>query len=219
MCLIYYSSYFMNHVLLCFLLRLSLCFSDDKYHLSYPVSQLAVLQKNLSAAHLIWQEYIKNYSMGLIALRKFIWSFTKLGDLKSAYKTVQQMVSLAISGNISTAGPVYGKLRSTRLDIPMPSNKGLGSTILDLKEYENLDSCIHPSLMYFPASTSASIEQHIICEGNGKAKSSELDGLDGQKHFLKNLLRGSFNDLIHGCAKQKNYPLASKLMLQVYIFD
>ncbi|TKY57582.1 Pentatricopeptide repeat-containing protein [Spatholobus suberectus] len=178
--------------------------------------KLAVLQKNLPAAHLIWQEYIKNYNTSIIALRKFIWSFTRLGDLKSAYKTLQQMVSLGIRGNISIARTVYGKLYSTRLDIPVPSNKGLGSTILDLEENEKLDSCIHPPLMYLPDSISATIEQQIICVGNKKAKSAKLDGLNGQKHLLlMKVLRWSFNDMIHGCAKQKNYMLARKLMLQM----
>ncbi|RDY12998.1 Pentatricopeptide repeat-containing protein, partial [Mucuna pruriens] len=179
------------------------CFEEK---ISLFLRKLAVLQKNLPAAHLIWQEYIKNYSTSIIALRKFIWSFTRLGDLESAYKTLQQMVSLAIRGNISIARTVYGKLYSTRLDIPVPSNKGLGSTILDLKN-KKLDSCIHPPLMYLPDS---------ICVGNKKAKSAELDGLNGQKHsLLMKVLRWSFSDIIHGCAKQKNYMLARKLMLQM----
>nr|KYP65227.1 Pentatricopeptide repeat-containing protein At1g76280 family [Cajanus cajan] len=144
--------------------------------------KLAVLQNNFSAAHLIWKEYIKNYTTSIIALRRFIWSFTKLGDLKSAYNMLQQIVSLAIRGNISIGRTVYGKLYSTRLDIPVPSNKGLGSTILDLKDNKKLDSY----------------------------------GLNGQKHsLLMKVLRWSFNDIIHGCAKQKNYMLARKLMLQM----
>lgn len=178
--------------------------------------QLAVLQKNLSAVHLIWQEYIKHYSMGIIALRKFIWSFTRLGDLKSAYKTLQQMVSLAMRRNISIARTVYGKVCSTRLDIPVPSNKELRSTILDLKKNKQHDSCIRPPLMYLPATISASIEQQIFCMGNKKAMSAEINGLNGQKHsLLMKVFRWSFNDIIHGCAKQKNYVLAWKLILQV----
>ncbi|KHN12600.1 Pentatricopeptide repeat-containing protein [Glycine soja] len=103
--------------------------------------KLAVLQKNLPAAHLIWQEYIKNYSMTIMALDRFIWSFTSI---------------------------------------------------------------------------SASIEQQIICMGNKKAKSTELAGLNGQKHpLLKKALSWSFDDIIHGCAKQKNHMLARKLMLQM----
>ncbi|KAL2349373.1 hypothetical protein Fmac_003373 [Flemingia macrophylla] len=178
--------------------------------------KLAVLQKNLSAAHLICHEYIKNYSMSIIALRRFIWSFTRLGDLESAYNMLQHMVSLATRGNISIARTVYGKLYTSRLDIPVPSNKGLGSTVLDLKEKKKLDSCIHLPLAHLPDSTSSSIGQQISCVGNKKAKSAESDGLNGQKQsLLMKLLRWSFNDIIHGCAKQKNYKLARKLMLQM----
>ncbi|CAJ1972614.1 unnamed protein product [Sphenostylis stenocarpa] len=158
------------------------------YGLDNPQLQLAVLQKNLPAAHLIWQEYVKNYSTSIIALRRFIWSFTRLGDLQSAYKTLQQMVSLAISGNISITRTDYGKLYSTRVDIPVPSNKGIGLATLDLKGKNKLDSC----------------------------KSTELDGLNGEEHsLLMKVLRWSFNDIIHGCAKQKNYMLARQLMLQM----
>ncbi|XP_061356576.1 pentatricopeptide repeat-containing protein At1g76280 isoform X2 [Gastrolobium bilobum] len=181
--------------------------------------KLAVLQKNLPAVHLIWQEYIKHYSMSILPLRKFIWSFTRLGDLKSAYKTLQQMVSLAIGGNISIARTVNGKLYSTRLDIPVPLNRELGSTVLDLKETKQPDSCICPPSMYFPDSISASIGPQIIRVGNKKAKNSKIDGLNGQKHpLLMKILRWSFNDIIHGCAKQKNYALARKLMLQMQNF-
>ncbi|XP_027364853.1 pentatricopeptide repeat-containing protein At1g76280 isoform X2 [Abrus precatorius] len=178
--------------------------------------KLAVLQKNLPAAHRIWQEYIKNYSLSIIALRKFIGSLTRLGDLESAYKTLQQMVSLAIMGNISVAETVYGKLYSTRLDIPVPSNREVGSTILDLEEKKQLGSCIHPPLLYLPESISASTEQKNIFAANKNAKSAEIDGLNGQKHSLSmKVLRWSFNDVIQGCAKQKNYMLARKLMLQM----
>lgn len=207
----------MKPVLMC-LNAFSLCYSYDKYHLTYPVCQLAVLQKNLPAAHLIWQEYIKNYSMSIMALDRFIWSFTRLGDLESAYKILLQMVSLATRGNIPIARTVHGKVYTNRLDIPVPSNKGPGSTMLDLKENKKLGYCIHPALMYIPDSISASIEQQIICMGNKKAKSTELAGLNGQKHpLLKKALSRSFDDIIHGCAKQKNHMLARKLMLQVYI--
>lgn len=181
------------------------------YHLSYPVSQLAVLQENLPSVHLIWDEYIKHYSMSIIPLRKFIWSFTRLGDLKSAYKTLQQMVSLAIRENISIARTVRGKLYSTRLDIPIPSNRELGSTILDLKENKQQDSGRHHPFVSIPDAIPASM-------GNKKAKSAKIDALNGQKHsLLSKVLRWSFNDVLHGCAKCKKYYLARKLILQVDI--
>ncbi|KAK7280796.1 hypothetical protein RJT34_25863 [Clitoria ternatea] len=178
--------------------------------------KLAVLQKNLPAAHLIWKEYIKHYSMSVIALRKFIWSFTRLGDLKSAYEILQRMVSSAISGNISVDRTVYGKLYSTRLDIPVPLNKELGSAILGLKENKQLGSCIGSPSICLPDSISARVEQHTICVESRKGMGAEIDGRNKQKHsLLKKVLRWSFNDIIHGCAKQKNYVLARKLMLQM----
>ena len=181
-----------------------------------PVSQLAVLQKNLPAVHLIWENYIKHYSMSILPLRKFIWSFTRLGDLKSAYKTLQQMVSLTVRGNISIARRADGKLYSTRLDIPIPSNRELGSTLLDLEENKQLDSWICPPFEYFPDAIYAGIEQQIILMGNKEAKCAELDGLNGQQHSLHmKVLRWSFNDVIHGCAQHKNAELARKLILQV----
>ncbi|KAG4964136.1 hypothetical protein JHK85_041615 [Glycine max] len=95
-------------------------------------------------------------------------------------------------------------------------HKGPGSTALDFKENKKLDYCMHPPLMYIPDSISASIEQQIICMGNKKVKSTELAGLNGQKHpLLKKALSWSFDDIIHGCAKQKNHMLARKLMLQI----
>ncbi|KAG4955236.1 hypothetical protein JHK87_040830 [Glycine soja] len=95
-------------------------------------------------------------------------------------------------------------------------HKGPGSTALDFKENKKLDYCMHPPLMYIPDSISASIEQQIICMGNKKVKSTELAGLNGQKHpLLKKALSWSFDDIIHGCAKQKNHMLARKLMLQM----
>jgi hypothetical protein len=120
------------------------------------------------------------------------------------------MVSLAMRGNISIGRTVYGKLYSTRLDIPVPSNDGLGSTILDLRNSKQHDSCI--------LAPSASTEQQVFCMDNRKAKSAEKNGLNGQKHsLLMKVLRWSFNDIIHGCAKEKNYMLAWKLILQVDI--
>ncbi|KAI5392672.1 pentatricopeptide repeat-containing protein At1g76280 [Lathyrus oleraceus] len=178
--------------------------------------KLAVLQKNLPAVHIIWREYIKLYSMSIIALRKFIWSFTRLGDLKSANRRLQQLVALAMKGNISIGRTVYGKLYSTRLDIPVPANDGLGSTILDLRKSKQHDSCILSPSLFSPDTISASKEQKFICMDDEKAKNTEINGLNGQNHsLLMKVLRWSFNDIIHGCAKEKNYMLAWKLILQM----
>ncbi|XP_057445914.1 pentatricopeptide repeat-containing protein At1g76280 isoform X2 [Lotus japonicus] len=194
--------------------------------------KLAVLQRSLPTALLIWQEYNKHHSKSIIALHKFIWTFIRLGDLKSAYEALQQMVSLPMTGNI--AGTVYGKFYSTILDIPVPSNKKLGPTMLDFMGDKQLDSCIHPSIMYLPDAISASIEKgqpgvrkgvqplglahQTISTGNKKVKIAKLDELSRRKHLqLMKVLRWSFNDVIHGCAKEKNYMLAKKLIVQMKI--
>ncbi|KAI5341762.1 hypothetical protein L3X38_009637 [Prunus dulcis] len=39
--------------------------------------KLAVWKQNLPAAHEIWKDYIKHYSLSIIPLQKFIWSFTR----------------------------------------------------------------------------------------------------------------------------------------------
>ncbi|XP_019453377.1 PREDICTED: pentatricopeptide repeat-containing protein At1g76280 [Lupinus angustifolius] len=177
--------------------------------------KLAVLQKNLPAVHLIWDEYIKYYSVSIIVLRRFIWSFTRLGDINSAYKTLQQMVSLAITEDTSIARTVYEKLYSTRLDIPVPSNREIQSTMLDLKENKEEGSSIRLPFVNIPDAISDNIEQQIILMGN-KSEIVEIDGLNGQKQsLLMEVLTWSFNDVIHGFAKCKNYTLARRLISQM----
>ncbi|MED6124204.1 hypothetical protein PIB30_056858 [Stylosanthes scabra] len=175
--------------------------------------KLAVLQKNLPAVHLIWEDYIKNYSMSILPLMKFISSFTTLKDLKSAYKTLQQMVSLATRGNICITRKSSGKLHSTRLDIPVPSNRDFSSTLLDLKENKQLDSWICPP---FPDAICASVEQESFHVGKKEVKTEALVDLNGEEHSLiKMVLIRSFNEVLYGCADHKNYELAQKIMLQM----
>ena len=73
-------------------------------------------------AHLIWKEYMTYYSLSIFSLRKFIWSFTRLGDLESAYVALQHMVVLVFNGNIFINRSADGKLYSSRLDISLPRN-------------------------------------------------------------------------------------------------
>jgi len=128
------------------------------------------------------------------------------------------MVSLAMKGNVSICRTVYGTLCSTRLDIPVPSNNGLDSAILDPKNSKQQDSCLLSPSLYLADTISASKAQRLICMDTKKVKSAEINGLNGQKSsVLMKVLRWSFNDIIHGCAKEKNYILAWKLILQVDI--
>ncbi|QHN88265.1 hypothetical protein HN51_042351 [Arachis hypogaea] len=175
--------------------------------------KLAVLQENLSAVHLIWEDYIKNYSMSMLPLMKFIHSFTALKDLKSAYKTLQHMVSLAIMGNIGITRKASGSLFSARLDIPVPSNRDFSSTLLDLKENEQLDSWICPA---FPDAICASVEQEAFRVGKREVKTAALAGLNREEHsLLKEVLIWSFDQVLYGCRQHKNYELVQKIMLQM----
>ncbi|KAI4336705.1 hypothetical protein L6164_015197 [Bauhinia variegata] len=177
--------------------------------------KLAVLQKNLPALHQIWEDYIKHYSMNIIALRKFIWSFTRLGDLTSAYKALQQMVSLAIRENVSIVRRTSGKLYSTRLDIPVPSRREIGLTILNLEEKKQSDLCTY-SPMYYQDANSACVEQQTITNMGYKVQDAKSGRLNEQTHRLVMMvLRWSFSEVIHGCAQDKNYGLAEQLILEM----
>lgn len=170
-------------------------------------NQLAVCQKNLSSVHEIWTDFVKNYSPSVLSLRKFIWSYTRLGDLKSAYIALQKMVSLAI-------GAAGGKLPSLELDIPIPSRTEF---------YHNnfyFDENGHSADELF-------CKKMVPCDGdigqfsvNGmKCGAVESGPLTLQKNcknsFVIKVLRWSFNDVIHTCALTRNCGLAEQLMQQV----
>ncbi|KAL8531447.1 hypothetical protein ACS0TY_008156 [Phlomoides rotata] len=57
--------------------------------------ELAVLQQDVSVVHEIWRECVNRHSLDIITLQKFVWSFTSLRDVASAYMALQQMVSVA----------------------------------------------------------------------------------------------------------------------------
>ncbi|CAK7336289.1 unnamed protein product [Dovyalis caffra] len=98
--------------------------------------KLAVSLQNRSAIYEIWKDYIKHFSPSIISLRKFIWSFTRLRDLKSAYKTLQHMVVLAMQGNTVVRTSSTGQLYSSRSNIPLNSNSELGMPQYELKDNE-----------------------------------------------------------------------------------
>ncbi|KAG9144451.1 hypothetical protein Leryth_014493 [Lithospermum erythrorhizon] len=174
-----------------------------KNHVTYAeLLKLAVLQQNLSAVHEIWKECIKHYSFSIIALRKFIWSFTRLKDLGAAYTTLQHMVDLALRGGITISKSVEETLHDMRLDVPMPC-----------KNFPSLSSC------------SMNNEVPVISESqnNKVLESSSLigDGTTMTREPLSSpvmkILRWSFTDVIHACAITRNYTLAEQLMSQMQI--
>ncbi|XVE94428.1 hypothetical protein REPUB_Repub02eG0007700 [Reevesia pubescens] len=98
--------------------------------------KFAVWQENLFAVHEIWKDYIKHYCQNIISLRKFIWCFTRLKDLRSAYEALQDMVALAISGKLFVSRTGERRLYFSRLDFPIPSKGELGSQKVKLGENE-----------------------------------------------------------------------------------
>lgn len=179
--------------------------------------KLAVWQKNLSVAHELWKDYIKHYSMSIIPLRKFIWSFTRLGDLKSAYETLQYMLALVMRGNCSVNKTFEGKLYSSRLDIPIPSNCESSLKKLDLKENKQSAPSIYCEHLDGHAVTADQCTTFGL--GFGESESVPLDVLD--IHIttpVMKVLRWSFSDVIHACAKLRNSGLAEQLVLQMQNF-
>ncbi|KAF3445911.1 hypothetical protein FNV43_RR11088 [Rhamnella rubrinervis] len=175
--------------------------------------KFAVLQKNLSAVQEIWNDYIKNYSLSIISLRKFIWSFTRLGDLKFAYGILQQMVALAIRGSTSIYRNVEGKLLSSKLDIPIRLNDKVGMKKLDQGE------CIVsiPSMYCEKLDNNDINKEQYAALVFGVTESERIQNMLKYKPVMK-ILRWSFNDVLHGCAKSKNYELAEQLIIQFSLF-
>ncbi|KAL3340730.1 hypothetical protein AABB24_029054 [Solanum stoloniferum] len=156
--------------------------------------KLAVLQQNLSAVHEIWKECSKFYSLSLLSLRKFIWSFTELRDLNSAHTALQQMVRLAFRENSYISRTAEGRFCDLRLDIPAPSsgNWSFIDVSLDTVGSSNFD-----------------MERQSLgsMETNTARKTLSAS--------VVKLLRWSFNDVIHACAQVQNCDLAEQLMLQM----
>ncbi|GAV63461.1 PPR domain-containing protein/PPR_2 domain-containing protein/PPR_3 domain-containing protein [Cephalotus follicularis] len=167
------------------------------------ILKLALWQKNLSAVHGIWKDYIKHYSLSITALRKFIRSFTRLRDLKSAYETLQDMVALAIRTRLSrTAGE---RSCYSRLDIPIPLYGDLSSQKVTLDESKHFVALEMETHSY-------NAEQCTLNLGNKEIQSTKI-GMPSKHENL--ILRRSFNDVIHACAQTQNCELAEMLMQQM----
>ncbi|XP_062092087.1 pentatricopeptide repeat-containing protein At1g76280 isoform X2 [Humulus lupulus] len=163
--------------------------------------KLAVSQKNLSAVQEIWKECFRNYSLNIFSLKRFIWSFTRLGDLKSAYDALQQMVFLAIRGSTSFSS-TEGKLCFSRLDIPIPSKhewKQFYLTKLD-NDASNKDQA---SVFSVKVRETAHVQVRMPnpCESKPVMKA----------------LRQSFNDVISACVYLNNNGLAEPLLAQMQV--
>ncbi|KAL2522093.1 Pentatricopeptide repeat-containing protein [Forsythia ovata] len=175
--------------------------------------KLAVLQQDLSAVHKIWKECIKCYTLSIITLRKFVWSFTKLGDLESAYATLQQMVAMAFQGNLNISRTAEGKLYNLRLDVPIPCRAEL-----TWKRYNKMyDISSSSDSEYHKEEDLTKSEQRF--ELGMKTEEVRSSGVSFPQRPLSvpvmKVLRWSFSDVIHTCAGMRNAMLAEQLMSQM----
>lgn len=159
--------------------------------------QLAVSQKNLLAVNEIWMDCTKYYTPSIVILRKFIWSFTKLGDLDAAHNILQHMVKVAATHKAPIRVSPKQKYQSPRVDIPIPA-------LIEL-----------PDLMLLPGQKSEVGEELTVCQHSYRSKFDlrlEIASSSPVKFFL----RWAFNDILHACAWFGNYDLAEKLFVQVH---
>lgn len=170
--------------------------------------ELAVCQKSLSSVHEIWTDFVKNYSPSVLSLRKFIWSYTRLGDVKSAYTALQKMVALAI-------GPAGGKLRSLELDIPIPSRTESHRNDFNFEENgSSTDELFCKKMVPSNGDVGRISGNDMKC---GEVESGPLTLPNNYRSsFVKKVLSWSFNDAIHACALTRNCGLAEQLMQQMH---
>ncbi|WOK92039.1 pentatricopeptide repeat-containing protein [Canna indica] len=199
----------------------------------WELLKFAVLQRNLSTVHKICKEYASYYSPSVIMLRKFIWSFSKLGDLKSADASLQYLLALARQGSPSISISATGKYQSSTLDIPIPAKKMLYKGFwLDNLAFLKFEENLNNSLGYMEVMHTTLPRAHKYeipsCTGSLSAVQNNIlhcELIEKMKHGRKmisrpliNLLRWSFNDVIHACAEANKYQLAEHLFLQMLDF-
>ncbi|XP_073052812.1 pentatricopeptide repeat-containing protein At1g76280-like isoform X1 [Primulina eburnea] len=175
--------------------------------------KLAVLQEDISSVKFFLKECVNFYSLSILTLRRFIWTFTRLRDLESACAALQQMVAVAFQDYPVITKTAEGKLYNSRLDIPMPICDKL---ILSRRSHNN---------DIVPPSDAEYCEE----EDSGKTEWWAKIGVDGEEvrdggpsvlqkpisKQVKKLLRWSFNNIIATCASMQNLMLAEKLMSQM----
>lgn len=176
--------------------------------------KLAVWEKNLSAVHEIWKDYIKYYNSNIMSLRKFIWSFTQLKDLESAYKALQRMVALALKEDTFYHRTVEGKTHCVHLDIPIPSNSGMVVVGYHLHEEGPPSSVSVDEGMIM--NTGKSLQSSLMSAESVMSRTSGVRMIEeSQKDSIKRVLRWSFNDVIHACGHCRNGELAEQLIVQM----
>ncbi|XP_057974952.1 pentatricopeptide repeat-containing protein At1g76280 isoform X2 [Malania oleifera] len=182
----------------------------------WELLKLAVWQQNVSATHEIWKEYIKYYSLSTISLRKFIWSFTRLGDLQAAYETLQHMVAVAHKGSDLMNKTAEGKLSVSRLDIPIPTNGVLKKCSMEKNEQSMpsiFENCKKMDTCFVDSEYCA-----MVGVGSREAMSLGMRMLERKKGRLAmKVLRWAFSDVIYACAQSQTCGMAEQLILQLKV--
>ncbi|XP_078148085.1 tetratricopeptide repeat (TPR)-like superfamily protein isoform X2 [Carex rostrata] len=160
----------------------------------WELLKLAVSQKNLLAVNEIWMDCTKYYTPSIVILRKFIWSFTKLGDLDAAHNILQHMVKVAVTHKAPIRVSPKQKYQSPWLDIPIPA-------LIEL-----------PDLMLLPGQKSEVGEELTVCQHSYRSKFDLIPSSSPVKFFL----RWAFNDILHACAWFGNCDIAEKLFVQMH---
>ncbi|CAA6671155.1 unnamed protein product [Spirodela intermedia] len=201
----------------------------------WELLKVAVWQGNLPVVYEIWRDLRKYYNPSIISLRKFIWSFTKLGDFRAAYSLLQHMVSTGVHGG-----------DCLKMDIPIPVIIDFHSSVLDKKmidlsspEIGRLDAIKEASVWNsdLENKTPHTVEDNAQISkatgpGHGNTVINSLSAFDEEimvekctridvkkntlSTELRKVLRWSFNDLIHACAQCREYNMAEQLFLQMH---
>lgn len=168
--------------------------------------EIAVWKQNLFAVHHIWKDYSKHYNFCLTSLRKFIWSFTRLRDLKSAYESLQLMVALATEGTLSNRYAERAS-HSPKLDIPIPAMSELRLERFDKDDTEHICHKEDGLALNMGQSTTYGPRKEVMCVGTDTPNPKYL--------ALRNVLSRSFTDVICTCALTSNHSLAEQLFQQM----
>lgn len=148
--------------------------------------------------------------MSIITLRKFIRAFSRLGDLRSAYKALQQMITAASHHKCNTVGAYEEKLCISKLDIPIPFSND--------KARDRYIRTNHISVPYTPVYSKEYTTDKGVRFGTKVRAVADAGISSSQQPFsghILNLLMGSFDDIISSCAYSRYFMLAEQLMLQV----
>nr|XP_043635035.1 pentatricopeptide repeat-containing protein At1g76280 isoform X2 [Erigeron canadensis] len=172
--------------------------------------QLAVMQKNLSAVHSIWKEYAKYYNFNLISLRKFVLSFTRLGDLETALEALRHLVTVAFQGRFTVKITAEEKMVIPRFDIPIPFFSNF-----EWSRPKKDSITAVPSIYEMGTGENNMDNQKVSVFDFNEVRSVGMVVGNAKNIPVMRILRLSFTDVIHACVRPKNHELAEQLFFQM----